>query len=641
NADKDLTALVDELCAGRAVPEGARGPAEDKTRAEPLTAWVRKVLCERLLPTGPVADWSRFERRDPAFARTARVFLEVREGSLPAGVPPVEPGPQGAAPDSMDVLVPVLDRYVRHRLRRSESKVDHQLARKVTRRLRMLGAQITETGCQACASPVSRVLGYTRAKAAALVPILTAERATLGERIRAVVITDYERTSAVEPEVAHLLDAEAGGAVAAFRTLLSDPGTDALDPVLVTGSTVLVDDDLSSRLMDEAKSWLSGRGLDIELGYDEEAGFNILFGRGGQWRPRVYVEMITELFQRGVTKCLVGTRGLLGEGWDASKVNVLLDLTTATTSMTTNQLRGRSIRLDPDDPQKLADNWDVVCIAPEFRKGLDDYHDFTRKHRSLYGVTDDGAIEKGVGHVHAAFTELEPEGVTEVVGPLNEDMLDRASRREHFRRLWRVGEPYHAAPIRAAEVRHAGGGGGGFPPFAGADGPWSDRELALAIGKAVFLALREAGLVRSGKHVAGGERAGGVVRLFLKDASEKDMALFTESLGEALGPLDRPRYVIPRKVAFIRDTWLSRLLPEFVGRYCRKRKLELAMWHSVPSALSRRKELAAVYQRHWNAQVSPGEAVYAHRGEGELIVAEALREGLAPCAAIREKDIFM
>ena len=63
--------------------------------------------------------------------------------------------------------------------------------------------------------------------------------------------------------------------------------------------------------------------------------------------------MITEFFQRGITKCLIGTRGLLGEGWDASRINVLIDLTTVTTSMSINQLRGRSIRLDKLWPEKL------------------------------------------------------------------------------------------------------------------------------------------------------------------------------------------------------------------------------------------------------------------------------------------------
>ena len=92
--------------------------------------------------------------------------------------------------------------------------------------------------------------------------------------------------------------------------------------------------------------------------------------------------------------------------------------------MTVNQLRGRSIRLDPDEPNKLANNWDVVCIAPEFSKGLDDYARFIKKHKTIFGVTDDGAVEKGVGHVHAAFTELKPEGLEGSVAALNAGNAD-------------------------------------------------------------------------------------------------------------------------------------------------------------------------------------------------------------------------
>ena len=61
--------------------------------------------------------------------------------------------------------------------------------------------------------------------------------------------------------------------------------------------------------------------------------------------------------------------------------------------MSINQLRGRSFRLDPDWEDKLANNWDVVCLAPEFNKGFDDYRRFKDKHQHLYGVSDDGVIE--------------------------------------------------------------------------------------------------------------------------------------------------------------------------------------------------------------------------------------------------------
>ena len=154
-----------------------------------------------------------------------------------------------------------------------------------------------------------------------------------------------------------------------------------------------------------------------------------------------------------LTLCLVGTRGLLVEGWDASKINVLIDLTSVTTSMSINQLRGRSFRLDSDVPDKIANNWDVICIAPEFKKGLDDYQRFLKKHKHLYGVTDDGAIEKGEGHVHAAFTSIKPEGVEENMVDINENMLERVGQRDDFRKLWRIGEPYNPNPIKAVEIQ--------------------------------------------------------------------------------------------------------------------------------------------------------------------------------------------
>lgn len=649
NTDEELTALVEELCTPpreENAPEGAAGqtdapPDDAPGTARTLPEWLLRVVKHRWLPTGTMPNWTRFEQRDPSLAYAARVFLTARGVPLPEDVPSVEIEYEMVDPDGMEILVPVLDRYIRHRLRRSGDPKDHELAERAIRRLRGVGVQVTETGSQACASPVNRVMAYGRGKTAAIVPILKSERAALGERIRAVVIADYERTSAVAEGVEHILDNEAGGAVAAFRSVLSDEETDALDPVLVTGSCVLVDDDLSPRFMDEAGAWLKEHGFGVKLQYQEQQGFNVLVGRGNDWCPRVYVNMITTLFQQGVTRCLVGTRGLLGEGWDATKANVLIDLTTVTTSMTVNQLRGRSIRLDPDDPQKLANNWDVVCIAPEFRKGLEDYRRFIAKHKTLFGVTDDGAIEKGVGHVHAAFTELRPEGLEGSVVVLNEEMLGRAGWRPNVRDLWRIGEPYHSTPIRAVEVKPLRENEPpGFPPFARSDEPWSARSLALAVGEAVVGALAELDMIKACSGVCAGERAGNYVRLFLEEAGTEDMRRFTECVEEALGPLRRPRYVIPRHVDMVKDNWLSRLLPGILGRYFEKRRRMLVMWHAVPGAFAGHKDTVAVFQRHWNEHVSPGEAVYAHRGKGEEIVEAARRQGLTPRGAVHTKDIF-
>lgn len=637
--DREFRGLVARLCvpapSAAAPPDDAAAPP---ARVAPLPEWTLRMLAERRLPIGVMKDWRSFEQRDPEFARAARIFLAWRQTPLPPDVPPIDAAALNE--DEIAVFVSLLDRYVRHALRRSPAEVDRELADRVIQQLRIFGVQVTETGAQACASPVSRVLAYSRSKIAALPAILAVERAALGDRIRAVVITDYEKSSATSPEIGRLLDAEAGGAIAAFRALLVDPATDELNPVLVTGSAVLLDDDLAPRLEQAAREWLAERKIDVALTLGQEEGFRVLRGAGRDWAPRVYVEMLTELFQRGLTRCLVGTRGLLGEGWDASRINVMIDLTTVTTSMTVNQVRGRSIRLDPQDPSKLADNWDVVCVAPELTKGLDDYQRFRRKHDSLFGVTEDGAVEKGVGHVHAAFTEMRPEALESALNPLNEEMLTRPGRREEVRGLWRIGQRYQAQPTHALELRAANTGRRGFPPFRGARVEWAADSLLQAISKAVLAALREAKLIQGPGSVHVGERAGGYVRAFLAGAKQEESALFAAALREAVGPLERPRYVIPRYVDSIDETWISRLMPSLMKRYFQKRRRRMEMLHAVPTEFGRSKELAGLYERHWNRHVSPGVAVFTQRGDGVQLLAGAQRRGLGFEGYLHNREIF-
>lgn len=648
NADDQVFALVEELChpaiaAAHSVNAEATPDGGDEHGSRPLAGlerWLFENLRERRLPVGVMKSWSHFEKRDPAFADAARRFLLARGVELPEDVP--KPRQLGEHSDSLhfDDMVVVLDRYVRHRLRRSAENADHQLADRIVSRLRLLGVQITESGTRACASPVGRILAYSKQKTAALIPILNREYRTLGDNLRAIVVTDFEKTSAVSEEIADLLSEEAGGAVAAFRMLLSEPVTDSLDPILVTGSSILIDDDLPDLLLNPAKAWLAQQGLEIELQFSHEGDFYELTGSGKGWSPRVYVALITYLFQEGITKCLVGTRGLLGEGWDANRVNVLIDLTTATTSTTVNQLRGRSIRLDPNWPEKVADNWDVVCIAPEFVKGLDDYRRMLAKHKTIFGVSEDGTVEKGVGHVHAALTELEPEGLEESVDPLNEEMLRRVDRRQTSRELWKIGQPYRDQAISAIEVRRPAQGGG-FPPFKHRRNPWNDRSLSQAIGQAVLGALREAKLVSDSAVVHVGQRQGDYVRVFLADASPEESTLFADAVREALGPLDRPRYVIPRDADYARPTWLSNLLPEIVGRYFQRRERRTARLHAIPSVLARNRQLAAIYAKHWNEHVSPGEPIYSLQGAGQRLVADLLTKAKAEFPIVHQKEVFI
>jgi len=71
------------------------------------------------------------------------------------------------------------------------------------------------------------------------------------------------------------------------------------------------------------------------------------------------------------------------------------------------------------------------------------------------------------------------------------------------------------------------------------------------------------------------------------------------------------------------------------------RDRRLAMLHAVPTALSKNKDLASLYSRHWNRCVSPGEAVYAFQGPGQELLHQARQQGLTPKGEIHDKEIFL
>ena len=605
----------------------------------PIDQWVYKALEKRQSPGGKKEAWDQFTKRNGDFAHAGRAFLLHKVGSLPEGVPYPPQYLLDNYQNKLAILRPVLDRYVRHGLRRSESELDHQKAELVTQRLRMLGSQITETGIRPCASPVGRIMAYASSKTKAISTILTSEMQALGGDIRAVIITDFEKTSATTL-VEGVMDDEAGGAVAAFRQAVQCDNVDLLNPILMTGSTVLVDDDLASEFLSAANDWISGRGLAIRLEDKIRGNYHEIVGKGKDWIPRYYSLMITEFFQRGITKCLIGTRGLLGEGWDASRINVLIDLTTVTTSMSINQLRGRSIRLDKLWPEKVANNWDVICLAEEFTNGFSDYERFKKKHKQLYGVCDDGAIEKGVGHVHAAFTEAEPEGISEGMSVFNEDMLRRSRNRSHVRELWGIGQPFNAKPKSAIEAKLGDGSGGGFS-FGKEKSPWTNESLVQAISLSIVNSLIHLGMISRNCRADGGNRGGGWVRLHLENATEEESALFATCLEEILGPMEKPRYVISRSSKFITDTWLSKMMPEVIAKFFRPVKERLVMYHTVPKVLAASAEKAETFQRYWNEFVSPSELFYARSKEGKIRVEIIKSSTMVPKNSLHRKEIFL
>ena len=85
------------------------------------------------------------------------------------------------------------------------------------------------------------------------------------------------------------------------------------------------------------------------------------------------VGVITQLFQEGHIKVLIGTKSLLGEGWDAPAINTLVLASSVGSFVSSNQMRGRAIRAYDKIPNKTAVIWHLVCLDPFDEEGGPDW----------------------------------------------------------------------------------------------------------------------------------------------------------------------------------------------------------------------------------------------------------------------------
>ena len=128
-------------------------------------------------------------------------------------------------------------------------------------------------------------------------------------------------------------------------------------------------------------------------------------------------------------------------------------MTAVAADVSVRQMRGRSLRLDPADPEKLSSNWDVVCVAPDLERGHADYGRFVRRHAHLHAPCEDGTIETGPSHVHP---ELSPYGPPPAAD-FGDDQRRAAARARStgWRRdsAGRIGTPYRGVDLDALVVR--------------------------------------------------------------------------------------------------------------------------------------------------------------------------------------------
>lgn len=380
-------------------------------------------------------SWATLVKESPELCRAALRMTHAGLLGQPAGVRLTEEHRSRPTADDWVLLV---EDWLTGSLMKTGDPADEQVVEAVRRALPAVGYQWTRQGIRRGRSSVDRVLARSESKMTAVVQIVGHEHLNIGDLLRMLVLCDHERASATLPSgLVGVIDQQSGSAHAMLTALVADPNTTGLHPMLVTGKTVAGSPEtLAAFLASMTDPELAAR-LRVEP-LEGSPGFSSLVG---PWTSRIWVAHVTRFFQEGDCRVLVGTRALLGEGWDARRITGLADLTAATTITSVVQTRGRALRIDPAWSQKVAVNWSIVCVAQEHPKGANDWDRLVRKHSGFFGLDDAGDVVDGVAHIDATFSPYAPPPTADF-DAINAHMVVRSEAREDIRELWRVGEPY-------------------------------------------------------------------------------------------------------------------------------------------------------------------------------------------------------
>ncbi|HET9420406.1 MAG TPA: helicase-related protein, partial [Nocardioides sp.] len=554
---------------------------------------------------------------------------------------------------------------------------DQDVREALRRALPAIGFQLTRNGIRRGRTAVDRVLARSAAKSGALVEIVGAEHRSLGDRMGMLVICDHEEAAAtVGADLVDVLPAQAGSARLALTQLLADPSTSGLAPLMVTGRTVAAAPSVLERLRGE----VGAPGLVVS-----EPDADGIAELTGSWSSRQWVRAVTDFFTAGRCQVLIGTRALLGEGWDAPTATGLVDLSMASTPGAVVQTRGRTLRLDPRDPAKVAVNWTVCCVAEGHPKGDNDWQRTVRKHQGYFGVDATGDVVDGVAHIHPSFSPHTPPPAA-TFSATNAEMLVRAERRAEVAAAWRVGTPYddevrHTVwirPRRGAAPRVAAPAGALEPPevvllergvrarerpkvwrnaplamlgLAAASavatvalGPLGRVPAALLLGASPAVAASrrrrilstaavEADLVQVACALADGLHAAG-----LTSAGAEGVDWHLDSSGQLRVVLD-PGTAGTEQSAVFAGALAEMVAPVGAPRYLVPRYVaddvsvvdglrplasyrpDRVVWHPVPTALGVRAELAQAFAAAWMTWVGGGPAIYTGSPVGAGVLA--------------------
>lgn len=517
---------------------------------------------------------------------------------------------------------------------------------------------------------VEKVLSMSASKLSGIVDIVRVESRTLGEVMRAVILTDFIRKSLlpngplVQDEASSLPPEARRHGVAPIFEAIRRSAIPGVRPSMLSGSLVAIPASAATTFRDLAiEAGADAKSIRFEPMSHDPSFVEVLVA--GQDAKKI-VAIMTSLFARGGTNIIVGTKSLLGEGWDAPSINTLILASFVGSFMLSNQMRGRAIRVEHGNPDKVANVWHLACVDPGDETGGPDLEALARRFKAFSGVAFDApVIETGIDRLGLGGPPFKKDRVAAINDRMVAGARDRAATREGWARALERGnaaggrfiDGIKAEPSVAPRdfvFKHTIGA-----LIAGALAIASDLVTlyafmvlrsgiimywpgwVLLLGviivslvlvprfvKALILVVRhgrsDSSLGQVAMAVLKALCISGTIRTSFKElsievsedhdrylhcalhgATGREKETFLDALEEVLGPVANPRYVLVHHA------------PPLLGR------LRRTDYFPVPAVLGARKKDATVLAKTWNRHVGRADLVYTRTKEGRLDLLKA------------------
>ena len=496
-------------------------------------------------------------------------------------------------------------------------------------------------------------LAYSPSKLKSIVAIVSSERKTLGANLNCVILTDYIRKEFLNTKAEDVKIINKIGVLPIFKYIKNYCSNNE-ELAVLTGSVVIIHKSILDAFESiESLTNFSFSPLDVDHSF--------LQVTSKTKAEKSIVEILTQLFENGRIKVLIGTKSLLGEGWDAPSINSLILASFVGSFVSSNQMRGRAIRKDADKPNKTGTIWHLACIDPTSLDGGQEVDILKRRFEAFVGITN-----STIPFISNGFDRLNfPEEISvEDIESLNQQTLEKASQRQSITQRWITSIGSGTKLTKQVKLFHAG------------DKPYQVQkqvyffdvvrffvaELSLTIlffyfefvlegvnlivsrGLAYFIyafifrfgyklykaislytrygylysKIRKMGLtilntlnelnflntdIRNIEVISQRLNKGDVV-CSLVGTNDYENSLFSRALTELLDPVESPRYLII-KTSFFR------------------RRLHIENFYPVPEIFGNKKENALVFQKKWEQYMGRNKLVFTRQVEGRKLLLKA------------------